>query len=200
MFWAKFSPVTRGVTLVDSELNFVHWKKHSSYSFWFLWKRKKKKKSSYKVFPIQFISCCMQMTSGQFPVKLLETWSYSACWDGERQSGAGSQRRGEKQQSASSRFWKVEQIHRTAPDCYFKGRDTGLLRGNCTWTCCAEEQEKAYNLRSALIVLKAFSGMRNTKFSALLVEKYMFGGLFLSQKMLVSFMETWGSSYPDLQL
>lgn len=46
MFWAKFSPVTRGVTLVDSELNFVHWKKHSSYSFWFLWKRKKKKKKA----------------------------------------------------------------------------------------------------------------------------------------------------------
>lgn len=68
---------------------------------------------------------------------------------------------------------------------YFKGSDTGLPRRNCAQTCCAEKQEKAYNFRSTLFVLKAFSGMRNTKFSALLVEKCRFGVLFSTPKVVV---------------
>lgn len=43
-------------------------------------------------------------------------------------------------------------------------------------------QQKAYNLRSTLTVLKAFSGMRNAKSFALLVVKCKFGGTFFCPK------------------
>lgn len=77
--------------------------------------------------------------------------------------------------------------------CYFKGSDTGLLRRNCTWTCCAQKEEKACNFRSTVTVLKAFSGMRNTNFSALSVEKCLFGEVF-------SIPKDTGLLYGDLRI
>lgn len=117
--------------------------------------------------------------------------SVLCCWvsGGEAEWGSFAPERGERQQPAPSRLREAELFHRAAPDCSFHGSGTELLGRNCTWTRCAEKQEKAYNLRSTLTVLKAFSATRNTKFSVLLVEKCTFGGFLMSPEMLVSFVE-----------
>lgn len=154
MFWAKFSPATREITLVNSEVNFVHWQKNSTSFFWFL--SKGNRKCSYKVFPIQFISCCMQMTEGQFQCNCERLVPAVLVENGRGRVGQVHTGQGTRQLSVPSRFCKVEQFHRTAPDCYFKGSDRGLVRRNCTWTCCAEMQQKAYNLGPLLLFWKPF--------------------------------------------
>lgn len=120
---------------------------------------------------------------------------------GEGEWGRSMQK--EKQWSVPSCFWKAEQFHRTAPHCYFKGRDKGLPRRNCTWTCCAEKQRKAYNLRSTLIVLKAFSGIRNTKFSAwlalcVLALEFAFFCFFPVPTLICSFNIFWLHARSDI--
>lgn len=134
------------------------------------------KSSPYNLFHVacKWLKASFSEFVGDLVLQCLLRW-------GEAECGRFTPDR-EKQLSVPSRFWKVEQFHRTAPDCYFKGSDRGLLRRNCTWTCCAEMQQKAYNLRATLTVLKAFSGMRNTKLFALLVVKCKFGGIFFCPK------------------
>lgn len=99
------------------------------------------------------------------PVKVPQTWSYRTCWDGERESGAGARRRRSNglHLHVSERLNNfTEQLHTVILKEEIKGFWGEIARGHAV----LRSREKAYNLRSTLIVLKAFSGIRNTKFSA----------------------------------
>lgn len=197
MFWAKFSPVTRGTTLVDSELHFVHWKKHVaifSCSF-----RKGKENLALKSSPFNlFHAACKRLRAGSqwncwrlAPTVLVEMGRGRV---GQVHTGEGGSR--------SLYLHVSERLNN------FTEQLQTVIWKEVTQGCWGEIAHGHAVLRSRkkpvisglLLCSESLFWHEEHKVFCLISRKTVcFEVFFLSQKLLASSMETCGSSHPDLQ-